>query len=402
MKARFDQGAKVINTTSVNSFILVIGFWSLQVTAQTSNSETTPERAKKFQYQTDEIHVPGAYVDEPIRKEFSLQQAEQYLEQGSDAWTTQRKCVSCHTNGMYLLSRPELTPELGVPAREKRDFFIEELRKLKAMDREKQLSGIRPTQIAYVAAGLAEWDQHVSRKLSPETDEALRFMLSVQSKDGSWGNADCWPPFESSSYHGATIAAQAIAAAPGWRENLQDPKLQASVARLHSFLKQTEPAHDYGKVLLLWTAASSPDLISAEQKQALIKMIREHQLPDGGWSIRSFATPEAWGRGNRAEKLRAEPEYDQMAGRWKNLSSDGHQTGLAILVLRKSGVPANDPQIQKGVQWLLTHQRESGRWWTRSLNTDRWHFITYSGTFYPLLALKHCDVLPALKQTTAR
>ncbi|HCO25557.1 MAG: hypothetical protein CME31_18860, partial [Gimesia sp.] len=289
MKARFDQGAKVINTTSVKSFILVIGFWSLQVTAQTSNSETTPERAKKFQYQTDEIHVPGAYVDEPIRKEFSLQQAEQYLEQGSDAWTTQRKCVSCHTNGMYLLSRPELTPELGVPAREKRDFLIKELRKLEAMDREKQLSGIRPTQIAYVAAGLAKWDQHVSRKLSPETDEALRFMLSVQSKDGSWGNADCWPPFESSSYQGATIAAQAIAAAPGWRENLQDPKLQTSVARLHSFLKQTDPAHDYGKVLLLWTAASSPDLISAEQKQALIQMIREHQLPDGGWSIRSFA-----------------------------------------------------------------------------------------------------------------
>ena len=41
-------------------------------------------------------------------------------------------------------------------------------------------------------------------------------------------------------------------------------------------------------------------------------------------------------------------------------------TGLAVLVLREAGVPANDPRLQKGVQWLLTNQRESGRWWTRS------------------------------------
>lgn len=69
-------------------------------------------------------------------------------------------------------------------------------------------------------------------------------------------------------------------------------------------------------------------------------------------------------------------------------------TGLAIVVLRENGVPANDAAIQKGLHWLKGNQRESGRWWTRSLNTDSWHFITYSGTAYPLLALQMCDELP--------
>jgi squalene-hopene/tetraprenyl-beta-curcumene cyclase len=28
-----------------------------------------------------------------------------------------------------------------------------------------------------------------------------------------------------------------------------------------------------------------------------------------------------------------------------------------------------------------------GRWWTKSLNTDKWNFITYMGSAYPMLAL---------------
>ena len=45
----------------------------------------------------------------------------------------------------------------------------------------------------------------------------------------------------------------------------------------------------------------------------------------------------------------------------------------------------------KSIEWLQKNQRESGRWWTRSLNTDSWHFITYSGTAYPLLALQNAE-----------
>lgn len=120
-------------------------------------------------------------------------------------------------------------------------------------------------------------------------------------------------------------------------------------------------------------------------------MVRKHQREDGGWSIRTFAAPEARGNGNRAENLRSEAEFG-------NPASDGHQTGLAVLVLRDAGVPADEPRIKKAVEWLLTSQRASGRWWTRSLNRDRQHYITFSGTAYALLALAKCDALPALER----
>jgi len=130
-----------------------------------------------------------------------------------------------------------------------------------------------------------------------------------------------------------------------------------------------------------------PELLDKEQQEALVDMIWKHQRDDGGWSIRTFATPEAWGRGNRAEKLRREPEF-------RRPPSDGHQTGMAIVALREAGVPAADPRIQRALAWLMKNQRSSGRWWTRSLNADGRHYITYSGTAFPLLALSLCDAFP--------
>jgi squalene-hopene/tetraprenyl-beta-curcumene cyclase len=53
---------------------------------------------------------------------------------------------------------------------------------------------------------------------------------------------------------------------------------------------------------------------------------------------------------------------------------------------------AKDEAIQSGVSWLKTHQRASGRWFTRSLNADRAHYITNAGTAYALMALTACEV----------
>jgi squalene-hopene/tetraprenyl-beta-curcumene cyclase len=64
-----------------------------------------------------------------------------------------------------------------------------------------------------------------------------------------------------------------------------------------------------------------------------------------------------------------------------------------VVVVAASTAFAADTRIQKALAWLKSHQRESGRWWTRSLNTDKSHFITYSGTLYPLAALAKCGEL---------
>ena len=50
-----------------------------------------------------------------------------------------------------------------------------------------------------------------------------------------------------------------------------------------------------------------------------------------------------------------------------------------------------DEAIQKGIGWLKTNQRESGSWFTKSINTDRYHFLSHAGTAYAVLALKACE-----------
>lgn len=339
------------------------------------------------QYQHGEIVVPAFRAGEPRRATVSVPLAEAYLQQGALAWVGSQGCVSCHTTGTYLVTRPALTPQLGRPLDALRTFFVQKLAENRAAPRETLLATTGPAQVIYLAAGLAEWDRHVAGKLSPETGQALAQMLDLQLETGTWGTLDCWPPHESDAFHLATQAAMAIAAAPGWLAGLEDAKHLAGVARLKNYLRNTPPPHDYARTLLLWASARLPDLLPAARRQELLDLVSKHQRADGGWSIRTFAAPEAWGRGNRAQRLRAEPGFN-------NPDSDGHQTGLALVVLREHGVPIADPRIQRGLRWLKENQRESGRWWTRSLNTDSSHFITYSGTAYPLLALGLCGELP--------
>jgi squalene-hopene/tetraprenyl-beta-curcumene cyclase len=295
-----------------------------------------------------------------------------------------------------MVVRPALSARAGAPNEEMRKHFVASLAQFAQKMPEEQQQSVAPAQAIYMAAGLAEWDAHVTKKLSPETERALALMFSLQLESGTWGSLDCWPPYESSAYHLATVAAMAVGTAPGWLANLQDEKLRARIESLKKYLRSEIPRQDYDRTLLLWAAARLPALLENDQRQQLVEMVFKKQRADGGWSIRSFGEPEQWGRGNRAEKLRSEPEL-------ADPPSDGHQTGLALIVLRESEVSPADPRIQKGVQWLLTNQRASGRWWTRSLNSEKWHFITYSGTAFPLLALSLCDALPAAEpQTTAR
>ena len=348
------------------------------------SSFTTVIFAEQPQYEAGSISIVGATADEPVRKSFSLSAAKDYLAKGSQAWTEHRKCVSCHTNGTFMQLAPTLGPMFKEQVEQHRKFFVLESSKFKRAPATAIKSGLKPTQLAYVANGLAAYDE-VQGKLSAETKEALDLMLTVQSEDGSYSNLDCWPPFESSSYHGATIAAMALATAPDYLKQVTDEQ-QKQIDILKNYLQTTKPPHDYARLLLLWTSTKWNGLISQQLRDDTVKMILAHQQDDGGWSIRTFGTPDTWGGGSRKDKLNAEPEKDAPP-------SDGHQTGFAVMLLRDAGVPTDHQSVQSGIQWIKANQRESGRWWTRSLNTDGPHFITYSGTFFPLRALQLCGEL---------
>lgn len=67
------------------------------------------------QYEADGVSVPAASADEPV-SELSIEKAALHLDHGTVAWSKQKKCVSCHTNGTYLFIRPALSRTLGKPS----------------------------------------------------------------------------------------------------------------------------------------------------------------------------------------------------------------------------------------------------------------------------------------------
>jgi len=110
------------------------------------------------------------------------------------------------------------------------------------------------------------------------------------------------------------------------------------------------------------------------QKVATVRSLRELQRADGGWCLPSL------GKWKRRDGRPNDP----------NSPSDGYATGLVVFVLREAGVSSDDPAIQRGIAWLKSHQRASGRWFTRSLNDDEEHYIADAGTCLAVMALRRC------------
>ena len=208
----------------------------------------------------------------------------------------------------------------------------------------------------YIAAGLAEWDAASGGVLSAETETALQLMFQIQTDERTWGTLDCWPPFESDAYHEATVAAMAAAAAPGWIAKVAatpDSVSAVGLEKLRKYLRTQPPLHDYSRVLLLWAAARMPDLLPEAQRQELRQVLLKHQKSDGSWSIRSFAAAEAWGGGNRAAKLKAEPDFADPPG-------DGHLSpanwvlAIIIVVAVTASIVSTEPDIEAQYgAWLM-------------------------------------------------
>ena len=361
--------------------VLLVAFGAFACSSWSVRGEETA-KTPQYEDQAAGRSIAAASANEE-NIEFSAEKADSYLKRGALFWWAQKKCVTCHTNYIYGAERPSLSPVLGEPAAEVRGHFIKSLDdfdKLEGDERKALKNGVRPTHIAAITRGLVEWDKHVTGSLSDESKRALSLMFELQSPNGSWSNIDCWPPYESSVFQGTTVAVMAAATATGWLDKVASDEQKEKFKKALDFLRTTDPGHDYERLLRLWTATRVPALLSDDQKQAFTEVVWNNQNDDGGWSILDFYTLENWPEKSRPRGLLTKADFE-------NPPSDAHMTGLAILVLIDTGVEVEDERIGRGVEWLLANQRESGRWWTRSLNTDNYHFITYSATAYSLVAI---------------
>jgi squalene-hopene/tetraprenyl-beta-curcumene cyclase len=319
----------------------------------------------------DEVALPESVgdnrPDEPKIKTFSLAKGVEFLDRAAVDWTRKRKCFSCHTNLAFLYARPMTSAKS--PAHDEVRTALEKL----VTDRWPAKKPRWDAETVVSAAALAFNDAATTGKLHPTTKIALDRMWTVQRKDGGWNWINCgWPPMECDDQYGVALAALAIGVAP--EEYVKTEPARQGLAKIREFLRTHPPKNAHQKAMLLWPASYLPELIASADRTAWVKELRELQRPDGGWSAAGLYP---WKRDDDKEQT---PDV-----------SDGYGTAFTIFVLRRAGVAANDPALERGREWLRANQRESGRWFTRSLLKDNKHYLTHVGTAFAVMVLAESE-----------
>lgn len=362
--------------------------------AAAAAAKPTSKPKPPFQYKSEGIEAPAATADEPKVKAFgpdTIRAARKYLDDGAHNWVREKSCIACHSTGSYMVERPVLTPLLGKPSDEVLAYFIEFIPKPDAK------SDISTISSVWRSSGLASWDKHVTGKLSEHTARSLQRTMTRLEPEGFFKTyKEVEIPYITTHFQLTVQAARAVITAPGWLANLKDADTLERVARMMKFLREHEPVNDYELALKLQLAVLMPELVPQPQRDAATAMLWRLQQPDGGWSTRRMSPVMKWHETVDAETiamLASEPDAASPA-------SDAYMTAFAILLLRESGVATSDPRIQKGVAWLKSNQRVSGRWWMKSLYRDTYHYITYISTTQALRALALCGEVPKLTGNT--
>jgi squalene-hopene/tetraprenyl-beta-curcumene cyclase len=306
---------------------------------------------------------------EPLAGEFSLERGKHFLDSAALTWQRERDCMTCHTNCLYMHVRPLL----GTDDEAHRSVrqYTEDLVTKRWPDKGPRWDA----EVVMSALTLAANDAATSGTLHPVTRTALDRMWTVQQADGGFKWIDCgWPPFELQDEFGNTMAALAVSIAPD--KYAQTPAAIEGIAKLKAHFAKTEIVPLHHRLMLLWADTYQSGWLKPADRQALIDQLMSLQHEDGGWSVASLGD---W--------KRADGSPQDVA------ISDGYGTGLAVYLARRAGIAASDARLVKGVSWIKSNQRASGRWFTRSLHKDNKHFLTHAGSNMALMALAACDAL---------
>lgn len=360
--------------------------------------------------------------DRAVPSDWDREGAAKYLDDRMDVWfanakklqtgETETSCVSCHTTVPYVLARPALRRAMHVNTATPQELrLIEETtRRVGSYEAKRPLYDHNDskklesggTEAVLNALILASADAAQSRRTSSAaTEQAFKQLWETQRSDGAWDWLDFGlEPFETvdGAYFGATLAAMAVGAAPGYSVS-RDAETKTGVKRLREYLTERYAAQSlFNRVWLLLASTRFNNLLTNAQRASLIAEIQNKQREDGGWALESLG---AWKWSKKAAPFRAPgtPDAALLA------KSDGYGTGLMVYALRQAGLPVGQPAVNKGMLWLKANQQNVQvsqhtwmAWRAHSLNFDREHggdkgepwrrmFMSDSATAFAVLAL---------------
>lgn len=312
--------------------------------------------------------------DEAYRGTFSLEAAAGYLDRR--AHLSENSCYACHSTFTYLPARSLIDP-LAPEVMETRIMLERFLTKLHDPAQAKMVKTSHIPRVRLLAAlELARHDAATTGKLAPITRQALDHVWKMQNAAGGidWLHVheapqaidDWWP---------AAMIALGVAAAPGGYAD--EPAARAGLEKLRGWFRAQQPATLHERALTLLAHSAIGGILDEPRRDEHLAAIYGSQREDGGWGMTDLAP---W---QRKDKKPLE-----------TTRSDGYPTALCVYVLASSGVDPAEPRLRRGIDWLKTHQRESGGWFTQS-PFARDKIASNTGTSFAIQALAACGELPA-------
>lgn len=314
---------------------------------------------------------------------FDIERAAQFIDGVAVKWGVKHECVTCHTNGHYLIVPPKIFKDRPAAA-EVRSFaetWIDSWEE----------DGLPRTEIVVApAAFLAINNMQMDGELRPATQKALHEAWKLQSDEGHWSDwLKCnWPPFEQDDHYGVTLMAIAMGMAPDSYTSVEPAR--TGIRRLLSYLQNSEPEEVHHRAMMLWSSKYHEGLVAPEERRRWIDELLALQKPSGGWASGDLGrwrqrAPETGGYHHLDAEF-VEREYPPVM---VDPNGDGYGTGFVMYALLQAGVPASDAQMQKGLAWLKNNQQADGKWFTNSLRNefDTSNFLTHTGTTFALMVL---------------
>jgi squalene-hopene/tetraprenyl-beta-curcumene cyclase len=165
---------------------------------------------------------------------------------------------------------------------------------------------------------------------------------------------------------------------------------RTGVERLLAWLKSNPPEEVHHRAMLLWASRYYESLVTETEQDRWIDELLSLQKPSGGWASGDLGrwrqrAPES-GNIHDLDPAIVEREYPPVI---VAANGDGYGTGFVLYVLLQTGLPASQPQVREGIEWLKNNQQRDGKWFTNSLRNETWtaNFLTHTGTIFALKVL---------------
>jgi N-acyl-D-amino-acid deacylase len=311
-------------------------------------------------------------ADSPAPVKSAIEKALSRIDRGSNNYTKQRNCFSCHHQALPIMSMSSARKRgFAISAdtiKKQVEFSLKTFRKKELVEKGQGIGGSNTT-VLYALTTLAAVDY------PPDdiTDSMVRFLLVRQGRDGSWPAVAKRPPSEGSAFTNTALA-MFVLPKYGLGKFKEAGMVKTALARGKEWLLDNEPLTTEDKIFRLRGLVHAG--VNKREIAAARDLLLKEQKADGSWS--------------------------QVPGK----PGDAYAAGSALISLRIAGLKTDDLVYSKGVKFLLGSQNKDGSWVvpTRSRpiqtffdNGDaggKSQFISMTATSWANLAL--LETLPVL------